>query len=405
MPYIKPTKKRLSIKQLLLSDENWWNFHDKNKHHMRKDIVVAITKLLSCRHKIRGYHQYECSNPNCTHEKHVIFTCKSKACSSCGKKLTEQWLKKQYQILPNTPYQHITLTMPSELWDFFWYNRALLNKIAKKAAKCIQKIAAKKKIIVGIFVALHTFGRSLKRNVHIHLSTTASGITEDYTQLKPIEFHQETIMSMWRYEVINMFRKASLTRDFTIPAKIQGDLNHTFTFNNFLGELYDKRWIVDCPKPDSNYKRIINYLGSYMKRPPIAESKLRHYDGNKISFKYYDHKTKTFRNFTLTIEQFIARFVTHIPDIGFRMIRYYGYLSNRLRGKILPLVHQLLGSDYQKDTTSPTYAEIMFKDFGVNPLECVLCGEPLRLTATHFGKTSVPELLAVHRQLALLKKT
>ena len=113
--------------------------------------------------------------------------------------------------------------------------------------------------------------------------------------------------------------------------------------------------------------------------------------------------TATVPKFKLTVEEFIARFITHIPDIGFRMIRYYGFLSNRLRGTLLPLVHKLLGSYYQKDTVSPSFAEIMFKDFGVNPLECVLCGEPLRLTATHFGKTSVPELLAVHRQLALLK--
>ena len=401
---MKSLKKKLSIKQLLLSNKNWWHFYEKNKQRLRQSITVSITKLLSCKHKVRGYHQYECFNPNCPHQKHVCFTCKSKACSSCGKKLTEQWLKKQYQILPNTPYQHITLTMPSELWDFFWYNRSLLNKIAKKAAKCIQKIAAKKNVVPGVFIAIHTFGRSMKRNVHIHLSTTTIGVTKDGAQLKNLYFDQNTIMEMWRYEVIKLFRKASLTRDFTIPAKLKDDFNHTYSFNNFLDKLYKKNWIVHCPEPDVNYKRIINYLGSYMKRPPIAESKLRHYDGNYISFTYFDHKSKTFRKFKLTVEEFIARFITHIPDIGFRMIRYYGFLSNRLRGTLLPLVHKLLGSDYQKDTISPTYAEIMFKDFGVNPLECVLCGEPLRLTATHFGKTSVPELLAVHRQLALLKK-
>ena len=174
-------KKKLSIKQLLLSNKNWWHFYEKNKQRLRKSITVSITKLLSCKHKVRGYYQYECFNPNCLHQKHVIFTCKSKACSSCGKKLTAQWLKKQYQILPNIPYQHITLTMPSELWDFFWCNRSLLNEIAKKAAKCIQKIAAKKNVTPGRFIAIHTFGRNMKRNVHIHLSTTTAGITKDGT--------------------------------------------------------------------------------------------------------------------------------------------------------------------------------------------------------------------------------
>jgi hypothetical protein len=30
-------------------------------------------------------------------------------------------------ILPNTEWQHITFTMPSEFWDLFWLNRGLLN--------------------------------------------------------------------------------------------------------------------------------------------------------------------------------------------------------------------------------------------------------------------------------------
>ncbi|WHA07648.1 transposase (plasmid) [Candidatus Megaera polyxenophila] len=37
-------------------------------------------------------------------------------------------------------------------------------------------IATKKNLVVGIFTALHTFGRDLKRNVHIHLSVTCGGI-------------------------------------------------------------------------------------------------------------------------------------------------------------------------------------------------------------------------------------
>ena len=70
---------------------------------------------------------------------------------------------------------------------------------------------------------------------------------------------------------------------------------------------------------------------------------LRHYDGHKVTFSYLDHTTKTRKKMTLTTEEFIGRFVQHIPDLNFRMIRYYGFLANRVRGKLLPLVYQLLG--------------------------------------------------------------
>lgn len=395
--------KRLTIKQILLTNRAWWIFYNNN--NIRKDVVVAIVKLLSCKNKIRGFHEYSCLTPGCGHIKHVLFTCKSKACSSCGKKSTELWISKQYDILPKTKYRHITFTMPSELWEFFWYNRKMLNEIHNIAATCIQKRAKLKKVILGIFIALHTFGRNMKRNVHLHISTTVEGISDDGLVLKTVFLSKAILMPMWRRSIIKLFRKAALEPDFVIPPSIKEKLNHTFTLNNLFDNLYKKSWIVDCQKPVENYKHIIKYLGSYMKRPPIPESKLRSDGDNNISFKYLDHTTKTHKSSALTIDGFIQKFIDHIPDIGFRMIRYYGYLSNKLRGGLLPKVHKLLGQDVNHENiNNPSYAQLMFKDFGVNPLDCVLCGAELKLSGTTFGKTSAFELIRHHRQLALLKK-
>jgi hypothetical protein len=195
-------KKKYSIKQILLSDQNWWRFYHKNQHRIRNAIRVCIIKLLSCKNTIRGYDEYHCANPTCAHVKRVPHTCKGKACSSCGKKATELWIKKQSQILPYTSWQHITFTLPSELWDFFWYNRWLLNKIGLIAANSVKTIAQKKNLTVGIFVAIHTFGRDLKRNVHIHLSVTTGGLTQDLTKWKKVFFHQAILMRIWHYQII-----------------------------------------------------------------------------------------------------------------------------------------------------------------------------------------------------------
>jgi len=88
------------------------------------------------------------------------------------------------------------------------------------------------------------------------------------------------------------------------------------------------------------------------------------------------------------------------------MIRYYGALANRVRGKILPSIYQLLGQkkiseDVKKSTG---FAFLMEKDFGVNPLKCILCGKNLVLELINYGKSSIYDLLSVHRELALMKK-
>jgi hypothetical protein len=392
--------KKYSIKQILLSNQNWWRFYEKYNARIRPAIVTCIVKLLSCKNIIRGYREYRCSNPNCSHIKLIPFTCKCKGCSSCGKKSTEVWLQKQKQILPNTSWQHITFTMPCELWDFFWYNRQLLGIVASIAAHCVLTIAKKKKITVGIFLAIHTFGRDLKRNVHIHLSVTLGGLSNDLLQWKKIFFHQTTLMRIWRYQIISLFRKTQTQLSF--PHHIKEQISPKFSFNKLLNQLYQKTWIVHCAKPSPNFKKNLSYLSRYIKRPAIAESKLREYYGNNIIFYYLDHVTKTFRNFTLTIEQFIARFIQHIPDTGFRMIRYYGFLSNRTRGKLLPIVYKLLNQEKLNQKSLPNFAELIQKNFGFNPLKCILCRHQLVLSYTHFGKKT-SEILNSHRELALLK--
>lgn len=401
---INTNRPKLTIKQILLSNQNWWRFYAKNEHKIRYSIKVCIVKLLSCKNTIRGYHEYHCSNKNCSHVKRVFHTCKSRACSSCGKKLTEEWIAWQYNILPNTPWQHITFTMPQQLWDFFWLNRQLLQSIGKIAAQCIQMISKKKNLTPAIFIAIHTFGRDLKRNVHIHLSTTAGGISDDHTKWKSLFFHQFTLMKIWRYAIIKLFRQAYHQHNLIIPESIKRQLNPAFTFDHFLNSLYLKHWVVHCAKPTSNYKANINYLGRYIKRPAIAESKLRHYDGNEVTFRHLDHLSKTYKNFSLSVDDFIARFIQHIPDTGFRMIRYYGFLANRVRGKLLPKVYSLLRQLPPKTLAIPTHAQLILQNFGFNPLSCILCGSQLLLTAIRFPLYSTLQLIGFHRELALCKK-
>jgi hypothetical protein len=291
--------------------------------------------------------------------------------------------------------------MPQELWDFFWLNRSLLRYIAKIAAKCIQDIAKKKKVVPGIFIAIHTFGRDLKRNVHIHLSTTTGGITKNGLLWKKLYFHQTTLMKMWRYQIIKLFR-TFYQKSLIIPRVVSKLLNNAFTFNQFLDSLYNKHWVIYCSKPSSDYKVNVNYLARYIKRPAIAESKLKHYDGYQVTFKYLDHSSKTYRQFKLTAEQFIARLIQHIPDTGFRMIRYYGFLAQRIRGSLLPKVYNLLGQ-IPKTSKPRSHAELIHKNFGFDPLICILCGQKLFLSRIQFGKYKTSQLLQFHQELASFK--
>ena len=364
------------IQKILTDNDNWQHFYTAHEDKIRDGITYQIEKLLGCRQTL-GYKQYICINQTCQHIKRVPHTCKSRSCSSCGKKATQQWIEKQKNQLPQVQWQHITFTMPSDFWALFWTNRELLNQIAKIAAHAVITLAKQKGYLPGIFIAIHTFGRDLKRNVHIHLSTTYGGITENNTW-KTATLNQWALMRIWRYQVVKLFREAHRQNNLITHKSLRKIIEEKKSFNLWLNAHYQKKWIVHCSKPQKNHKKIVSYLGRYVKRPPIALSKLKHYDGFCVKFRYLNHALKIYETKSCSVFEFIKCFIRHIPDKNFRLIRYYGFLANRVKGKYLAQVNRITGQITQPDI-SITWALLLMKSFNKNPLICDHCGNPLYL--------------------------
>lgn len=377
----------------------WWLFYLQHEKSLRPAIIDNIIKILSCGLSIRGYAIFRCSNSQCSHTKRVCFSCKGRFCPTCGKKLTEQWIKKQQAVLPQTTWQHITYTMPGELWELFNLNRFLLNDLSRVAANTLLKTAQNKGIMPGIFTALHTFGRDLKWNTHVHVSATLGGLTLDKTQWKSLYFSQKSIKKMWRYSIIQLLRKHY--DQLVLPEAIERACPTYTHFNRWLNTHYQKTWNVHFAKPNPSHKKNVAYLGRYVKRPPLAMSRLEHYDGHLVIFNYLDHRSKTHRRFSCSAAEFMGRFTQHIPDKGFRMIRYYGFLANRVRGLLLPKVYNLLNQP-EKNAIPLRWPELQKLTFGSDPMECILCRSKLTLAEKHVG-LSQKALHQYHRQLATQK--
>ena len=272
---------------------------------LRDGIIFNVSKILFCKTKYLGFKNYTCGK--CSHTKSVAFTCKGRFCSSCGKKQTDRWISKTTNVLPKTRWQHITFTMPDSLWPIFWFNRFLFGFISGIAAGIIQELAAKKNIIVGIFTALHTFGRDLKRNVHVHLSTTCGGIDKKGTWHN-VYFPSEVVKRMWRHRVIDLFRNEYKKGSLILPARY----NDKNTFNQWMRKLYEIKWYVYLQKPSDNHQRNIEYLGRYIKRPPISEARIEKYNGSEVTFKFLDHYNNTVDHITMSVFEFIASIITHL---------------------------------------------------------------------------------------------
>ncbi len=62
-------------------------------------------------------------------------------------------------------------------------------------------------------------------------------------------------------------------------------------------------WNIHFAKKTQELKQIVNYLGSYLKRPPISASRLLHYSGGTVVFKYLNHRDGKYKTKALTPEE------------------------------------------------------------------------------------------------------
>jgi hypothetical protein len=388
----------ISIKNIFQDNNNWYGFFCDNESNLRSAITDNVLKMLSCRTHLMGYHKYVCLECK-DHYRVVNHSCKSRFCSSCGKKATDEWIAKNNDKLPDTLWQHITFTLPDKYWDLFWLNRDLVGIVAAIAANIIKQIAANRNIDLGIFLAIHTFGRDLKRNYHIHLSVTLRGIYNE-KKIKKIYFDHQLLKNKWKYCITDLLRARYKSGNLKLP-KSWND------FNTTLDRIYKKQWVVHLGKP-SNHKRNIEYLGKYLKRPPIGEARIKNYDGKNVTFNYLDHYDKKIKTFIIPVIDFIKRLISHIPDKYFRVIRYYGILSNRRISKDLPIFNELLtvyNADEDKKNKKKSYKKekitfrsLFIKTFGRDPLQCPKCKVTMvQYMACYFDKTL---LRSLHKQIA-----
>ncbi|RDL12928.1 IS91 family transposase, partial [Serratia fonticola] len=163
-------------KLLFQHDHGWSKYLDKHGDTLSDWTKLAVERMLACGTCLMGVRRYCCASSDCTHARFFCQSCKSKACSSCGFKATEQWIAEQQHILPDCDWQHITFTMPHLLWPFFNNNWPLLNDLFRCATRAMLRWARRQGIEVGIFCALHTYGRQLNQHPHIHVSVTRGGL-------------------------------------------------------------------------------------------------------------------------------------------------------------------------------------------------------------------------------------
>lgn len=121
-------------------------------------------------------------------------------------KAGEIWIQYLLSLVPDGEWQHITFTVPCEFWPLIFHNRWLLAEMSRLAADVVLETGRRAGFLPGCFSVIHTWGRDQQWHPHIHLSTTAGGVTDNHSW-KKIQFYARNVMPMWRYRLTDLLRR------------------------------------------------------------------------------------------------------------------------------------------------------------------------------------------------------
>lgn len=128
-------------------------------------------------------------------------------------------------------------------------------------------------------------------------------------------------------------------------------------------------------------------LARYIIRASFSQERMTyipaHDASDGVARVIYESKDGT-RSKTFNALDWLAHLVTHIPNKGEQMVRYYGYYSNKSRGLRKKAdtddqVPALVDSDISRRALRKNWACLIQKIYNVDPLLCPNCSGTMRI--------------------------
>lgn len=383
--YARKLAGQINIKEIF--KKYWESFYIKYKHRItRQSIIDNVEAMIGCGEFENGYTYFEC--PNCGDFHLQPFTCKSRFCQSCGKKYNEQRTIEISKKCLDVPHRHLVFTIPKELRVYIQKDRSLIDCLFDSVNNVFtyksEHLSKNKDYKFGFISTLHTFGRDLKFNPHLHVLAAECVIDKDGNQKKFTHFHYELLRKSFQKSLLDILSRKINTTEFKI---LKNKL-----YNNLGNGFY-----VHAPKiqafNSSQNKSLIQYVVRYAGHPAISESRITNidYNNNTISYYYAPHEDDTISNeneklgrqfVTEHIFDFISKLIVHIPENGKHNIRYYGFYANKsFRQKNKTFIFKKLFSNYLiiKMKKELLWRNNILKSFDYDILMCDKCGELLSI--------------------------
>jgi hypothetical protein len=318
--------------------------------HLNLVQLKVMTAIENCRTAAMGGHVEACED--CGHWRIAYNSCRNRHCPKCQGAAARTWLAEREADLLPVGYFHVVFTLPAEIADIAFQNKAVIYDLLFRAAsETMLAIAADPKHLgarIGITAVLHTWGSAMTHHPHVHMIVPGGGIALDGTRWissRPAFLLPVRVLG-------SLFRRLFLTRLMALHQSGKlGFFGHLAqladrrAFLRHLAPVRKKRWVVYAKPPFGGPEAVLAYLSRYTHRVAISNRRLIAFDGQGVTLRYKDYRRdgpERQRVMTIATDEFIRRFLAHVLPKGFHRIRHYGLLAASSRKTSIALARQLL---------------------------------------------------------------
>jgi len=302
---------------------------DPSLAYRQKRVLRAISR---CRTPAQGGHLDLC--PQCGREHPSYNSCGNRHCPKCQALTQERWIEARAKRLLPVEHFHLVFTEPAELRPLARRLPRLLHGMLFQAASdtILELGRTHLKATLGATFLLHTWTRDLRFHAHLHGLVPAGGFALDGSGWVPTAqkflFHVKRMGKLFKGKFMDLLRKAQERKELGLTS---------VAFNVLMAQLADKKWVVYAKRPYREAWHALAYLGRYVHRVGIANSRILDNAGGQVTFRTKGKATATLPEATF------RRFLLHVLPEQFTKVRHYGLYGSTRKGGLLEKARAALG--------------------------------------------------------------
>ena len=264
--------------------------------HLSLGQLKVMTAIENCRTAALGGHVEACDD--CGHWRVAYNSCRNRHCPKCQGAAARTWLAAREADLLPIGYFHVVFTVPAEIADIAWQNKAVVyDLLFRAAADTMLTIAADPKHLgarIGITAVLHTWGSALTHHPHVHMIVPGGGIVLDGTRwissrpafLLPVRVLGRIVPPAVPNPAARALFDAGKLAFFSTLA----GLATRKAFLRRLSPIRKKRWVVYAKPPFAGPQAVLAYLSRYTHRVAISNRRLIGFDEAGVTLRYKDYR-------------------------------------------------------------------------------------------------------------------